>query len=183
MAVNSTSRVSSSRVVDSATGAGPSPTPALDVHSHSMPLPLLARLADRGLADVSGVAQGIVRLDTRVSGVGPNAPLPLAKSQYDVTTRLSEMDDVGVQVHVVSLPPFLFCTPRTTRPSRPRSSPRATTSSRSTSREQPTGCSVLAPSRSAGRAPRRRPAALSMIWGCPESRSEVKAGARISIIR
>ena len=87
-----------------------SDSPALDVHSHAMPLPLLTRLADRGLADVSGVDQGIVRLDTRVSGVGPNAPLPLAKSQYDVPTRLAEMDAGGVQVHAVSLPPFLFCT-------------------------------------------------------------------------
>src|SRR6478735_4713004 len=87
-----------------------SDSPALDVHSHAMPLPLLMRLADRGLADVSGVDKGIVRLDTRVSGVGPNAPLPLAKSQYDVPTRLAEMDEGGVQVHAVSLPPFLFCT-------------------------------------------------------------------------
>ena len=35
-----------------------------------MPLPLLARLADRGLADLDGVPDGIVRLDPRVSGVG-----------------------------------------------------------------------------------------------------------------
>jgi len=87
-----------------------SDSPALDVHSHTMPLPLLKRLADRGLADVSAVDKGIVRLETRVSGVGPNAPLPLAKSQYDVPTRLAEMDEGGVQVHAVSLPPFLFCT-------------------------------------------------------------------------
>src|SRR6478609_6584955 len=87
-----------------------SDSPALDVHSHAMPLPLLTRLAERGLADVSAVDTGIVRLDTRVSGVGPNAPLPLAKSQYDVPTRLAEMDEGGVQVHAVSLPPFLFCT-------------------------------------------------------------------------
>ncbi len=59
---------------------------------------------------MSAVDKGIVRLDTRVSGVGPNAPLPLAKSQYDVPTRLAEMDEGNVQVHAVSLPPFLFCT-------------------------------------------------------------------------
>ncbi len=81
---------------------------AVDVHSHAMPLPLLEQLARRGLADVSGVAEGIVRLDPRVSGVGPNAPLPLAVSQHDVTRRLVEMDEVGVRTHVVSLPPFLF---------------------------------------------------------------------------
>ena len=53
---------------------------AIDVHAHAMPLPLLARLADRGLADLDGVPDGIVRLDPRVSGVGPWAPLPLARS-------------------------------------------------------------------------------------------------------
>src|SRR5262245_26876459 len=82
---------------------------ALDVHAHAMPLPLLQRLADRGLADLAGVAEQVVRLDPRVSGVGPRAPLPLARSQYDVDVRLSEMDDVGVDRHAVSLPPFLFC--------------------------------------------------------------------------
>jgi aminocarboxymuconate-semialdehyde decarboxylase len=85
---------------------------AIDVHAHAMPLPLLQQLESRGLADLSGVGEvgdGIVRLDPRVSGVGPRAPLPLARSQYDVDVRLSEMDDVGVHRHAVSLPPFLFC--------------------------------------------------------------------------
>jgi aminocarboxymuconate-semialdehyde decarboxylase len=81
---------------------------ALDVHAHAMPLPLLERLAHRGLADLAAVPDGIVRLDPRVSGVGPNAPLPLARSQYDTAVRLSEMDANGVDVHAVSLPPFLF---------------------------------------------------------------------------
>ena len=81
----------------------------VDVHSHAMPLPLLERLAERGLADLAGVPDGIVRLDPRVSGVGPLAPLPLARSQYDVDVRLAEMDEVGVERHAVSLPPFLFC--------------------------------------------------------------------------
>ncbi|TFV77664.1 amidohydrolase [Blastococcus sp. CT_GayMR19] len=81
---------------------------ALDVHAHAMPLPLLQRLADRGLAELDEVPTGIVRLDPRVSGVGPRAPLPLARSMYDVDVRLSEMDEVGVHRHAVSLPPFLF---------------------------------------------------------------------------
>ncbi len=81
---------------------------ALDVHAHAMPLPLLQRLADRGLADLGEVPTGIIRLDPRVSGVGPRAPLPLARSMYDVGVRLSEMDEVGVHRHAVSLPPFLF---------------------------------------------------------------------------
>ena len=81
----------------------------LDVHAHAMPLPLLQYLADRNLADLGGVPDGIVRLDPRVSGVGPRAPLPLARSQYDVSVRLSEMDELGIERHAVSLPPFLFC--------------------------------------------------------------------------
>src|SRR4051794_15988070 len=84
-------------------------TGTIDVHAHAMPLPLLQRLAERGLADLDGVPNGIVRLDPRVSGVGPMAPLPLARSQYDVDVRLSEMDDIGVRRHAVSMPPFLFC--------------------------------------------------------------------------
>jgi aminocarboxymuconate-semialdehyde decarboxylase len=80
----------------------------LDVHAHAMPLPMLERLADRGLADLTEVPTGIVRLDPRVSGVGPRAPLPLARSMYDVDVRLSEMDEMGVHRHAVSLPPFLF---------------------------------------------------------------------------
>ena len=35
--------------------------------------------------------------------------MPLAKSMHDVQIRLGEMDDEDVQVHAVSLPPFLFC--------------------------------------------------------------------------
>jgi aminocarboxymuconate-semialdehyde decarboxylase len=88
-------------------GAG-SVVEAIDVHAHAMPLPVLQQLADDGLADLAGVADGIVRLDPRVSGVGPRAPLPLARSQFDVAVRLSEMDDVDVHRHAVSLPPFLF---------------------------------------------------------------------------
>ena len=82
---------------------------AVDVHTHAMPMPLLRWLADLGLADVSGAAAEIVRLDSRVSGVGDRVPLPLARSQHDVGVRLSEMDEVGVSHHAVSMPPFLFC--------------------------------------------------------------------------
>jgi len=99
--------------INGSVGAPPAATAAegsaVDVHAHAMPLPLLERLAERGLADLSGVPAGVVRLDPRVSGVGPRAPLPLARSQYDVDLRLSEMDAVGVYRHAVSLPPFLFC--------------------------------------------------------------------------
>lgn len=74
---------------------------AVDVHAHAMPLPLLQRLADRGFADLSGAAAEVVLLDPRVSGVGAGAPLPLARSQYDVAVRLSEIDAFGVRCHCV----------------------------------------------------------------------------------
>jgi aminocarboxymuconate-semialdehyde decarboxylase len=83
--------------------------PVLDVHAHAMPLPVLRWLSDNDLADLTGVEAGTVSLDPRVSGVGPGAVLPLARSQHDVGTRLAEMDAVGVSHHAVSLPPFLFC--------------------------------------------------------------------------
>src|SRR5689334_19186642 len=82
--------------------------PALDVHAHAMPMPLLRWLEGRGLADLSAVRDGVVRLDARVSGIGPGAPLPLAFSQHDVAARLTEMDAAAVSHHAVSLPPFLF---------------------------------------------------------------------------
>ncbi len=83
--------------------------PVIDVHAHAMPMPLLGWLADLGLADVSGAADEVIRLDSRVSGVGDRVPLPLARSQHDVAVRLAEMDVVGVSHHAVSMPPFLFC--------------------------------------------------------------------------
>ncbi|GAA5038494.1 aminocarboxymuconate-semialdehyde decarboxylase [Thermocatellispora tengchongensis] len=81
----------------------------VDVHAHAMPMPLLRRLAARGLADLSGVSRGVVVLDPAVSGVGPDTPLPLDAAQYDPASRLSAMDAAGVDVRVVSLPPFLLC--------------------------------------------------------------------------
>jgi aminocarboxymuconate-semialdehyde decarboxylase len=90
------------------TGVPAFPEPVVDVHSHAMPMPLLRWLAERDLADLRTLADEVVRLDPRVSGVGPGAPLPLAASQHDVDTRLAEMDAAGVSHHAVSLPPFLF---------------------------------------------------------------------------
>ena len=83
-------------------------TAVLDVHAHAMPMPVLEWLAARDLADLSGVGAEVIRLDPRVSGVGPGAALPLARSQHDVAVRLKEMDAAGVSHHAVSLPPFLF---------------------------------------------------------------------------
>jgi aminocarboxymuconate-semialdehyde decarboxylase len=87
----------------------PSETPAVDVHAHAMPMPLLRRLQEKDLADVTGAAPSVVRLDPRVSGIAAGVPLPLARSQYEVTDRLTEMDAAGTSHHAVSLPPFLFC--------------------------------------------------------------------------
>lgn len=82
---------------------------AIDVHAHAMPLRLLKWLENRGLADLSRVDDEIVVLDPSVSGVGKDAPLPLARSQYMPDTRLEEMDRAGVTIHAVSMPPFLYC--------------------------------------------------------------------------
>ena len=87
----------------------PPETPAVDVHAHAMPMPLLRRLQERGLADLAGAAPSVVRLDPRVSGIAAGVPLPLARSQYEVSNRLAEMDAAGTSHHAVSLPPFLFC--------------------------------------------------------------------------
>src|SRR4051812_9599156 len=86
----------------------PPDTPAVDVHAHAMPMPLLRRLEERGLAELPGASPSIVRLDPRVSGIAPGVPLPLARSQYEVSDRLTEMDAAGTSHHAVSLPPFLF---------------------------------------------------------------------------
>ena len=82
---------------------------AIDVHAHAMPLRLLESLEQRGLADLSRADAGIVVLDPSVSGVGKDTPLPLARSQYNPGTRLQEMDQAGVTIHAVSMPPFLYC--------------------------------------------------------------------------
>src|SRR3954454_4438115 len=87
----------------------PPDSPAVDVHAHAMPLPLLHWLHERGLADLNGASPGVVRLDPRVSGIAPGVPLPLARSQYDITDRLTELGPAGTSHHAVSLPPFLFC--------------------------------------------------------------------------
>lgn len=87
--------------------------PLIDIHAHAMPMPLLRWLSDRGLADLGGVdpdaESGVLRLDPRVSGVAAGVPLPLPRSQWDVSARLAQMDAQGVSHHAVSLPPFLFC--------------------------------------------------------------------------
>lgn len=86
--------------------------PVVDIHSHAMPMPVLEWLVTEGLADLSRVdrsaASGIVVIDPRISGVAAGALLPLARSQWDVEARLAEMDAQGVDVHAVSLPPFLM---------------------------------------------------------------------------
>lgn len=90
--------------------AAPAP-PVVDVHAHAMPLPVLETLAADGLADLRGLATGTVVLAPDVSGLPEGAPIPCPAGQYDVPTRLAAMDDSGVDVAVISAPPFLSCTP------------------------------------------------------------------------
>jgi len=85
------------------------PNPAVDIHAHAMPMPLLRWLQENDLADLDSPTPAVVRLDPRVSGIAPGVPLPLARSQHEVTARLTEMDAAGTSHHAVSLPPFLFC--------------------------------------------------------------------------
>ena len=42
------------------------------MRAKAMPLPVLQWLADQDLADTSAVEQGIIRLDPKISGVGPS---------------------------------------------------------------------------------------------------------------
>jgi aminocarboxymuconate-semialdehyde decarboxylase len=87
----------------------PPDTPAVDVHAHAMPLPLLRWLQERDLADLASALPSVVRLDPRVSGIAAGVPLPLARSMYEISDRLTEMDAAGTSHHAVSVPPFLFC--------------------------------------------------------------------------
>lgn len=80
----------------------------VDVHAHAMPLPVLEWLQEEGLCDLSGRGAGYVQLDPKVSGVGAGTKLPLPEAMYDVETRLANMDDGGIDIHAVSLPPFLM---------------------------------------------------------------------------
>src|SRR4029453_15748015 len=73
----------------------PPDPPAVDVHAHAMPMPLLRWLQERGLAELAGAPPSVIRLDPRVSGIAAGAPLPLARSQYEVPDRLAEMDAAG----------------------------------------------------------------------------------------
>lgn len=92
--------------------AGPA---AIDVHGHAMPLPVLQWLQARGLADLSGLDDHVVRIDPGVSGVGPGAPLPLAASMTDPQLRLSELESLRLSAQAVSLPPFLMASRSTDR--------------------------------------------------------------------
>jgi aminocarboxymuconate-semialdehyde decarboxylase len=79
----------------------------VDVHAHALPLGLLDFLADEGVADLSALDDGIVRIASSVSGVADGAPIPLPRAQFDVIQRLTDMDAMGVSHQLVSLPPFV----------------------------------------------------------------------------
>ncbi|MGW3769789.1 amidohydrolase family protein [Actinomadura verrucosospora] len=83
--------------------------PVIDVHAHALPLPLLTWLSGRGLADLSGLADGVVRIEPLVSGIPAGAPIPLPPAQYEVARRLEDMRRTGVTRQLVSIPPFVTC--------------------------------------------------------------------------
>jgi aminocarboxymuconate-semialdehyde decarboxylase len=84
------------------------PAGPVDVHGHAMPWGVLRWLEECGLADLSGAEDGVVRIDSVVSGVGPGAPLPLAPSMIDAGLRVAELDTLGLAAQAISLPPFLM---------------------------------------------------------------------------
>lgn len=83
-------------------------TRAVDVHAHALPLPLLRYLAGQGRADLSQVDSGTLLLDPAVSGVAKGARIPLPAEQYDVPRRLASMEALGIDLQLVSAPPFVF---------------------------------------------------------------------------
>ncbi|MGR6919483.1 amidohydrolase family protein [[Actinomadura] parvosata] len=87
----------------------PAPGPVIDVHAHALPTPLLTWLSDRGLADLSDLTAGVVRIDPLVSGIPKGAPIPLPPAQYDVAERLEDLHRTGVTRQLVSVPPFVTC--------------------------------------------------------------------------
>ncbi|TMR41011.1 amidohydrolase family protein [Actinomadura geliboluensis] len=92
----------------SAPPAGAGGPATVDVHAHALPMPLLRYLADRGLADLSEVGAGVLLLDPAVSGVPKGARIPLPADQYDVPRRLTALDAAGIDLQLVSAPPFVF---------------------------------------------------------------------------
>jgi aminocarboxymuconate-semialdehyde decarboxylase len=90
-------------------GTPPAPGRVIDVHSHALPTPLLTWLAGRGLADLSGIDEGVVTIDPQVSGIPKGAPIPLPPAQYDVAERLADLRRMGVTRQLVSVPPFVTC--------------------------------------------------------------------------
>jgi aminocarboxymuconate-semialdehyde decarboxylase len=84
------------------------PSGPVDVHGHAMPWGVLRWLEEGGLADLSGAEEGVARIDSVVSGVGPGAPLPLSPSMTDPALRVLELDAMGLAAQAISLPPFLM---------------------------------------------------------------------------
>lgn len=82
--------------------------PVVDVHAHAFPRPLLNYLSGRGLADLSGIDAGRLFLEPVISGVAQGARIPLSVDQYDASHRLESMTAAGIDVQVVSAPPFVF---------------------------------------------------------------------------
>mgnify|MGYP003798684647 FL=1 len=80
----------------------------MDAHTHAMPLTFLRLLRDRGLADLSSLAEGYVRIDPAVAGVAAGSRIPCPPSMWDVAARSSDPARPAVGRDVVAAPPFLF---------------------------------------------------------------------------
>lgn len=83
-------------------------TGAFDIHAHAMPLALLEWLASKHLADLSELDRNVVRIDSRVSGLAPGAPIPCPPEMIDVARHVDSMQRAGIAAAAVSAPPFVF---------------------------------------------------------------------------
>ena len=70
---------------------------ALDVHAHAMPLPLLERLAERGLADLAGCPTGSSGSTRGSAGSARSHRCRWPGRSTTSTCGSSEMDEVGVR--------------------------------------------------------------------------------------
>lgn len=82
--------------------------PVIDIHTHALPMPLLRQLERRGLADLSGMADHVLRLDPDLCGLAPGAAIPFPPEQYDLELRLASLESMGVTHQAVAAPPFVF---------------------------------------------------------------------------
>ncbi len=87
--------------------------PVADVHNHFVPAPLLHRLLSGdtlppGLRISRQGDEFAVEIEQMRASGREHRRFRLVRAHYDVAWRLAEMDRLGVDVHVLSLLPYLF---------------------------------------------------------------------------